>query len=78
MKDCASSVRRAIRDVGVFLLALLTVSTVPPLVLFAGPRFRNGKFWSLEPCTAVVSGTRPLEETVRWGCGRFGEVVDGL
>ena len=77
MKDCASSVRRAIREVSVFL-ALLTASTVNPLVLFAGPRFRNGKLWSLEPCTAVVSETRPLEETVRWGCGRFGEVVDGL
>jgi hypothetical protein len=80
MKDRTFAACGAIRDAATATITvLLTLTgTVSPLIL-GGTRFSNGKFQAFETRTTVVdAGTRPLEESVYWGCWWFAVVVYGL
>lgn len=64
------------------LFALVNVDAVVffllLLLFLSGTRFSYGEFESFGTCDAVVGGARPLDETVRRGCGQFLDVVKGL
>ena len=62
------------------IFALVSVDAVLFLLLLflSGARSSYGKFESFETCAAVVGGARPLDETMRRGCGQFMDVMKGL
>ena len=82
MKDrtfSATSVAQRRSAASIVLFALVNVDAVLSFLLFlSGTRFSYGEFESFETCAAVVGGARPLDETVRRGCGQFMDVVKGL